>query len=138
MITIQALNNLQQAAPETNMVSLHTAFSDFCSIGIEPPETITEYFREFLSKARELTAGNECRIHLMRNGELRIKLILPDRIYPIIPDASKPVYRIFETTQSSSKHQAIIRDKQGHERVASVGQSTKSLQEECKAELQPP
>ena len=138
MITIQALNNLQQAAPETSIVSLHTAFSDFCSIGIEPPEAVTEYFREFLSKARELTAGSECRIQHMRNGELRINLILPDRIYPITPDVSKPVYKIVEANQRSSKHQVIIRDQQGHERLATIGESTKSLQEECKAEPQPP
>ena len=68
MITVLAFDELQKAAPETTITSLNTPFDGFCSIGIEPPKYIRDYFREFLSKAIEFTAGNECRIELMRPG----------------------------------------------------------------------
>lgn len=129
MITIQALNNLQQAAPETSIVSLHTAFSDFCSIGIEPPEAVTEYFREFLSKARELTAGSECRIQLKSNEKLQINLILPARIYRINPINTEPVFCIEEQKETGTKHKEIIRDAAGHERVIWVSDKIKDPQE---------
>ncbi|MDT4761841.1 hypothetical protein [Sphaerochaeta sp. PS] len=130
MITIIALDHLQQSAPETRMVSLNTPFSGFCSVAIEPPEAITEYFKEFLAKANALTSGSECRVKLSSDGSLFINLILPDRRYQIIPDASKPIYRINEIQQISTKHQEIIRDAAGHEKMIWVCDKIKFPQEE--------
>ena len=135
MITVLAFDELQKAAPETTLPSIHTPFDGFCSIGIEPPKYISDYFREFLSKAMELTAGNECRIELRSEGNLIINLILPDRVYRIKADASKSIYRIGGIIKNTSKHPVILRDAAGHEKVAFINDSD---QEQCKEGFLPP
>jgi hypothetical protein len=138
MITILAFDELQKAAPETTITSLNTPFDGFCSIGIEPPKYIRDYFREFLSKAIEFTAGNECRIELMSEGNLIISLILPDRIYRIKTDASKSVFRIGGIIENRSKHPVILRDAAGHKKVAFIDLPDQSDQEQCKEGFLPP
>lgn len=130
MITIQALSNLQQAASETIIVSLHTAFSGFCSVGIEPPETIIDYFKEFLTKAKELTAGSSCNVELMNNGEIKINLILPDRIYRMSPIPPGPIFCIEKPQEAGTKHMEIIRDAADHKKAIWVTDKIKEPQEE--------
>jgi len=83
MITIPAFNNLQQESPETKIVSIYLAYNGFCSVGIEPPAAIKEYFASFLAKARRYTDGHECKVVLFSDGRLDLSLVIPDRSYVV-------------------------------------------------------
>ena len=82
-ITISALAKLQEEIPEIKITSLNTNFQGFCSVGIQPPEYIQEFFMDFLQKAKECTDGHECQVVLLRDGKLLVNLILPNRNYSI-------------------------------------------------------
>jgi len=130
MITVLAFDELQKAAPETTITSLNTPFDGFCSIGIEPPKYIRDYFKEFLSKAKQLTAGSECKAELMRDGNIRMCLILPNRIYRMGSLTPEPIFRIEETQEAGPKHKEIIRDAAGHEKIIWVFDKIKDPREE--------
>ena len=134
MITIQVLSNLQQAAPETRLVSLHTAFNSYCSIGIEPPKAVIDYFREFLLKAREYTDGKECSVELIPGGRLVISLVLPNRVYSISTDTTAQNCEV----ESEPKYQKIIKDAAGNKKMVFTDQPVQPSQEGCKEVHQSP
>jgi len=134
MITIQALNNLHLAAPETRLVSLRTTSNGFCSIGIEPPKEIVDYFREFLLNAREFTDGRECSVELIPGGRLVISLVLPNRVYSISPDTVAQNCVV----ESEPKYQKIIKDATGNKKMVFTDQPVQPSQEQCKEALRSP
>lgn len=90
MTTIPALHELQQKAPETTLVSLNTHFQGFCTVNIQPPDFIRDYFVDFLQKAEDCTDGNTCKIALYSDGRISIELVLPNRRYCIKSTDSTP------------------------------------------------
>lgn len=83
MITVLALDDLQKDAPEIKLKHIHANCSGFCSIGIKLPETIEEFFKDLLAKAREHVEANECKILMYRDERIRAEIIIPDRCYVI-------------------------------------------------------
>ena len=90
MIDVPAFDNLQQAAPETKLLTMHFAVKGFSEIRIKPPKEVLEYFQDFLGKAKNCIDARSCHIELFPSGSIVVSLQLSDRCYPISQDDPSP------------------------------------------------